>query len=256
MYKIFSSCTKVCYTFAPAYINYTRGQSQIAKCSNRKKLIAYLQASKLPPQQQQTNRKLISSLTKFLFSELACVSPGYYLSSRISHLVSHLSVLSDRLGFHVDVPQKAFKKFLITPNLKQLMNASLGPPHALTPTPALIDPQPDMGNQHSLKRNLQLVGPPCRRWQRSVCKRGQFLFPSRPALPRPALFTALLILWHSTCYKSLLVRFANVFQTADRKNSIKKNILNTHTRVCSQTELRMLFSLASASENENILFLI
>lgn len=149
------------------------------------------------------------------------MSPPATISHLASRISSHLSVLSDRLGFHVDVPQKAFKKFLITPNLKQLMNASLGPPHALTPTRALIDPQPDMGNQHSLKRNLQLVGPPCRRWQRSVCKRGQFLFPSRPALPSPP-FTALLILWHSTCYKSLLVRFANVFQTADRKNSNKK----------------------------------
>lgn len=107
-------------------------RAKLLSAATEKKLIAYLQASKLPPQ-QQTNRKLISSLTKFLFSELACVSPGYYLSSLVS---SHLSVLSDRLGFHVDVPQKAFKKFLITPNLKQLMNASLGP------LPPMHSPQP------------------------------------------------------------------------------------------------------------------
>lgn len=31
--KFLVACTKVRYTFAPAYINYTPGQSQIAKCS-------------------------------------------------------------------------------------------------------------------------------------------------------------------------------------------------------------------------------
>lgn len=130
-------------------------------------------------ERQQTNRKLISSLTKFLFSEppppplLVCL-PGH-----VAQLIS--SLISDRLGFHVDVPQKAFKKFLITPNLKQLMDASKAP--SPLPRSPPDRPRQDMGNQHSLKRNLQSAGCVCVSacTVNSVC--GQFLFLPSSALP-------------------------------------------------------------------------
>lgn len=112
---------------------------------------------------------------------LTCMSPWPCLST---HLISSLiSNLSDRLGFHVDVPQKAFKKFLITLNLKQLIDASLGPlPLFQTYSPPPLSTPAGHGKPALIKKEFTVgVGDGNRVCECVHCERGQFLFPPSSA---------------------------------------------------------------------------
>jgi len=126
--KFLVACTKVCYTFAPAYINYTPGQrakllsattpaaaatTTTTRGAETKKLIAYLQASKLPQQHQQTNRKLISSLTKFSFFFGAAFPLHLFPFALPISFSSHLSSRTCRTGlaFMLMYHKKLLKNF-------------------------------------------------------------------------------------------------------------------------------------------------
>jgi len=105
--KFLVACTKVCYTFAPAYINYTPGQSQIAKCNNtssnnntsRNKKIDCLPAgvkvaTATSADKPQVNFKLNKVFSRF-FSVLLSLSLHLspFLCPYLSALISHLGLV-------------------------------------------------------------------------------------------------------------------------------------------------------------------